>query len=350
MPDKYLVRAPNWVGDAVMSLPFFASLRRNAGRDAVVACLCRSAFAPLFRDVPEISQVIELDESAGRNGWQFIRLNAQQLRRHDFGTAFCLPTSFGSALMLRLARVPRRFGHSAEGRRLLLTHSLPYGRNGYRPHRAEGFLSLLSLSWPDPILERDLHFKPGDAARARVDALLGEAKGALNSPALAIAPAAAQPNKMWLAQRFAVIAARWTEEFHGHVVLVGSDSDRGLCEEIASLAVRHEIRNLAGAGDLPVAAEIIQRVGIFLGNDSGLAHLAAAVGTPCVVISGPGDPTEVAPFSPRAVTVRYPVFCSPCYKNSCWRKDKPLECLTEIGVDDVWQHIAAIPNILIERP
>jgi heptosyltransferase-2 len=350
MSEKHLVRGPNWVGDAVMSLPFFASLRRNAGPDAVVACLCCPTLAPLFRDVPEINEVIELDESAGRSGWRFIRQNAQRLHQLQFDTAFCLPTSFGSALMLRLARIPHRLGHAAEGRRFLLTHSLPYGRNGRRPHRAEGFLRLLGLFWPDPILERSLHFNPDDTAKSRVDALFRETTGALNLPALAIAPGAAQPNKMWMAQHFAVIAARWVDQFHGNVFLVGSDSDRERCQEVANLAAQDAIRNLAGAGDLPVAAEIIRRAAVFLGNDSGLAHLAAAVGTPPVVISGPGDPTEVAPFSPLAVTVRHPVFCSPCYKNSCWRKDRPLECLTEIGIEDVWQHVTAKAEAPTDRP
>jgi heptosyltransferase-2 len=350
MPDRYLVRAPNWVGDAVMSLPFFASLRHNAGSDAIVTCLCRSALAPLFRDVPEISDVIELDESAGRSGWRFVRRNARHLRAHQFDTAFCLPTSLGSAMMLRLARIPHRLGHSAEGRRLLLTRSLPYGRNGRRPHRAEGFLNLLSLCWPDPSLIRDLRFSPDDSARARVDVLLRNFKDVARSRVLAVALGAAQPNKMWMIPHFAAITARWIDEFHGRVFLVGSGADRARCDEVTGLAARDNVHNLAGEGDLSFAAEIIRRADLFLGNDSGLVHLAAAVGTPCVVISGPGDPTEVAPFSPLAVTVRHPVFCSPCYRNYCWRKDKPLECLTRIGIEDVWRHITLSAETATQQP
>jgi len=340
-PDRYLVRAPNWVGDAVMSLPFFASLRLNAGSGAEVVCLCRAALAPLFRDVPQINGVVELDETEGRHGWRFIRRNSRRLREQGFSTAFCLPTSFGSALMLRFARIPRRLGHAAECRRLLLTRSIPYGPNGRREHRAEGYLSLLRLQWSNPTRARELSFIPGSTARAQVDVVLGEKQGRPAPPVLAIAPGAGQPNKMWMTAHFAAIAARWIDEFHGSVLLVGSDSDRTRCDEVAYMAARERIRNLAGLCDIAAAGEIIRRTDVFLGNDSGLAHLAAAVGTRCVVISGPGDPTEVAPFSPLAVTVRHPVFCSPCYKNHCWRKDKPLECLTQIGVDEVWRHIAA---------
>ncbi len=341
MPDRCVVRAPNWVGDAVMALPFFISLRQNIGPDAHIACLCRPPLASLYRQVPEISEVIELDESLGVHGWCSIRYNGRRLRDRQFDAAFCLPTSFGSALMFWLARISARYGHAADARRFLLTRSLPYDPDGRRPHRAEGYLSLLSLRWPNPVLSRQLRFEPGTEASSQVDALMAGTRANGSIPLLAIAPGAAQPNKMWMLPNFAAVASRWIDELHGHVVLVGADADKERCDELAAIAAPRNIRNLAGAGDLPVAAEIIRRAQVFVGNDSGLAHLAAAVGTRVVVISGPGDPTEVAPFSSHAVTVRHPVFCSPCFKNYCWRKDKPLECLTEISAEDVWTHVVS---------
>ena len=93
---------------------------------------------------------------------------------------------------------------------------------------------------------------------------------------------------------------------------------------------------VAGAGPLLFTAEIIRRSAVFIGNDSGLAHVAAAVGTPTVVLSGPGDPTEVAPYTDKAVTIAKTIFCKPCYKNYCWRKDRPLECLELIEVDEAY--------------
>lgn len=342
MAERYLVRTPNWVGDAVMSLPFFASLRLNAGPDAGIACLCRPQLASLFRHVSAINDVIELDESHGAHGLDSIRRNAKHLRKRQFDAAFCLPVSFGSALMLWLARIPARYGHSADARRLLLSRALPFGPNGHRPHRTEGYLNLLNLRWSTPIFSRTLNFIPGSEAAEQIDALIGSAGGSAAVPLLAIAPGAAQLNKMWPLANFAAIASRWIDELQGGVILIGSNSDSARCNELAAQSSSGDIRNLAGAGDLSIAAEIIRRASVFLGNDSGLAHLAAAVGARCIVISGPGDPAEVAPFSSSAITVRHPVFCSPCYNNFCWRKDRPLECLTEISVDDVWRHIASL--------
>lgn len=263
--------------------------------------------------------------------------NAAVLRREKLDLGFCLPPSFGSALMLRLARIPRRVGHASDSRRLLLTHSIPYGKNGSRPHRTKGYLALLDLIWPNAERVRELRHRPGKEAQDAVNVLWERAGLGRASPILAIGPGAAQPNKLWPSVRFADIGRRWIDSFGGVVVTVGAGSEREACDEVARGAGESNAFNFAGAGDLEATAEIIRRTDLFVGNDSGLSHLAAAVGTPTVVISGPGDPGEVAPYSPLAVTVKKPLFCSPCYRNVCWRRDKPLECQDLVCVDDVWQ-------------
>ena len=334
--NAVLVRAPNWLGDAVMSLPFFTSLRATLP-EATIISSCRPSLASLFHSVESIDSVVPLDESKGRSGLASVRLNATRLREEKAQLGFSLPSSFGSALMLWLARISRRVGHAAEGRGMLLTDSLPYGKNGHRPHRAEGYLSLLSLAVPDAKITRELTFTPNPSAVSEVDALWSKAN--LSEPILALGPGAAQPNKMWAPERFVAIARSWIDEYGGSVVLVGSSVERELSDAIKDSIIADSVTNFAGAGNIAVAGEIIRRADVFAGNDSGLVHLAAAVGTRTVAISGPGDPTEVAPFSPLAVTVKYPLFCSPCYKNACWRKDKPLECLTAIQVDQVWEQV-----------
>lgn len=338
MTQRILVRSPNWVGDAVMSLPFFASLKKNAP-DATVVCLTRQHLVPLFGNVAGVDHVISLDETIGRHGWRTIRRNAAILRRDKYDLAFCLPPSFGAALMLWLARIPRRIGHGSEGRRVFLTGSIPYGRNGSRPHRTDGYLALLDLVWPNAHSRCALQYHPGQEAQKVADELWNQFSLGSATHILAIGPGAAQSNKLWPAERFAEIAQRWVVSLGGTVIVVGAASEQAVCAAVASGVGEAGVFNLAGAGNLAVAAELIRRADFFVGNDSGLSHLAAAVGTPTVVISGPGDPTEVAPYSPLAVTVKRPLFCSPCYSNVCWRRDKPLECLDLVTVDDVWHAV-----------
>ncbi|MEW5701750.1 MAG: lipopolysaccharide heptosyltransferase II [Candidatus Zixiibacteriota bacterium] len=341
MSQSILARSPNWVGDAVMSLPFFASLKKNAP-DANVVCLTRSHLVPLYADAEGVDRVIILDESAGRSGLRSQWRNAGALRRERFDMVFCLPPSFGSALMLWMARINERVGHAADGRRWLLTRSLPYGRNGHRPHRTDGYLALLDLIWPGSEKVRALSFRAGKHVQDRVSRLWQQSGPVDFELVLAVGPGAAQPNKLWPDERFAALARRWIESTGGAVVLVGGPAERELCTRVARAVDKPAVFDFSGVGDLAFSAEIIRRSDMCVANDSGLSHLAAAVGTPTVVISGPGDPAEVAPYTPIAVTVKKPVFCSPCYRNDCWRRDLPLECQMLVTVDDVWNALVAL--------
>jgi heptosyltransferase-2 len=335
-PTRIVVRAPNWVGDAVMAIPFLASLRLNAP-NAAIHLVCRAALADLWEDLRLADRVIALDEQAGRSGLRSVWRNARRLRPERYDLGFCLPPSFGSALMFRLAGVRRRVGHAADARGWLLSDRLPYGADGRRPHRAEGYLQLLQLVWPEAQTDRNLHYRPGPQAVAVADTLLSSIMPPLGAP-MAIAPGAAQPNKLWPAARFAEIGRRW-QAIGGQCWLVGGQNDCGACEAVAAGLSTSATHNLCGRGTLPVVGEIIRRAALFVGNDSGLSHLAAAVGTPVVVISGPGDPTEVAPFTVHALTVKKSLFCSPCYSNRCFRKDYPLECQDLVTAEDVWSAV-----------
>lgn len=334
---RILVRTPNWVGDAVMALPFLASLRLHAPR-AEIHVLTRPSLLDFYTQVPSCNRVIALDESRGRHGFRSVWHNARILRSQRYDLAFCLPPSFGSTLMMRLAGIPRRIGHGSDRRGWLLTDCLPYLPNGMRPHRAESFLSLLGLIWNHPDIDRTLHYDPGPEASSLAWDIWSAHAIPESAPVLGIAPGAAQPNKLWAEEGFAAVCRQWlgrTE--NAHVVIVGGLGDARVCDGVLRQTSSDRIHNLCGAGSLPLVAAILRRADVFVGNDSGLAHLAAAVGTPVVVISGPGDPSEVAPFVENAITVKKPLFCSPCYRNTCYRTDVPLECQSLVTVDDVWE-------------
>lgn len=340
MPDlrRIVVRTPNWVGDAVMALPFLASLRLNA-QEAHISVLTRPFLAELFRQVEPCDEVLELDETGGRHGLLTVWRNARELRTHEFDMAFCLPPSFGSALMMRLAAIRRRIGHASDGRGWLLTDKVPYLPNGQRPHRALGYISLLNLAFPNAVTDRRLHLECGVEAKQSVDGIFRQ-RGILGSErVLAMAPGAAQPNKLWRSDRFAAIARKWIEQESSKVVIVGGVADKAVAEVVMTESNSSRIANFCGVGSLLIAGEIIRRASVFVGNDSGLSHLAAAVGTPLVAISGPGDPSEVAPFSDKATTVKKSLYCSPCYSNRCYRTDHPLECQDLVSVAEVWDAV-----------
>ena len=121
--------------------------------------------------------------------------------------------------------------------------------------------------------------------------------------------------------------------------------DRTACDATYAGIPSERVVNFCGIGALSLVAALIRRAEVLVGNDSGLSHLAASVGVRVVVISGPGDPAEVAPFSPNAVTVKKSLYCSPCYRNTCYRTDHPLECLDLVDVDQVWDSIHNTVNL-----
>jgi len=339
---RIVVRTPNWVGDAVMALPFLASLRLNAP-DSEICVLTRPILQDFFSQVRECDGVLSLNESHGRHGLAAVWRNARSLRRQKFDLGFCLPPSFGAALMMRLAGVRRRVGHAVDARGWLLTDSLPHLPNGKRPHRADGYLSLLGAVWRNPKTDKALRYEPGNTAREGARALCEQHGIPDTAMILAVAPGAAQLNKLWPAERFAEVCRRWLDHENAVITIVGGAGDRDTCGAVAEGIRGRRAYNLCGAGSLPLTAAIIRRADLFVGNDSGLSHLAAAVGVPVVVISGPGDPSEVAPYVEGAITVKRPLFCSPCYRNTCYRKDHPLECQHLVTADDVWDAVHSLP-------
>lgn len=336
--SRIIVRTPNWVGDAVMALPFLSSLRLNAPRSEITL-ITRPFLADFYSHVVACNRVIALDERHGRHGLWSVWRNGMMLRPQHYDLAFCLPPSFGAALMMRLAGVGRRVGHSSDRRGWLLTDTIPYLPNGKRPHRALGYLALLNLVFENSRIDTELQYDCGGDARVTVDSIFSQRGLGGSDRILALAPGAAQPNKLWRSDRFAAIGQCWLQEESARVVIVGGEGDRAVAEAVATAIGSDRVVNLCGAGSLPVAGETIRRATIFVGNDSGLSHLASAVGTPVVVISGPGDPTEVAPFGKGALTVKKALYCSPCYSNTCYRTDHPLECQDLVTSDEVWDSV-----------
>jgi len=336
---QIIVRAPNWVGDAVMATPFFTSLRKTFPQ-AEITCFCRPMVADIFRCNDAINRVMELDLTDGRSRWKPTTVNAARLRREQFDLAIALPNSLSSALIFFLARISERIGYRGDWRRAFLTRSVSFPKKGRRPHRVECYLRLLELISDTPIFDRQLEFPFSEEAAAEVAATLEKHSAQSAAPFVAVAPGAAQPNKMWMPERFAQLARLLSEEGVA-VLIIGSPAEKELADRVTELSGVNDLTNLAGAGSLLFTAEIIRRSAVFVGNDSGLAHVAAAVGTPSVILSGPGDPAEVAPLSKDAVTLAKRLFCKPCYKNYCWRKDRPLECLEIIGVEEVHSAVMA---------
>ena len=325
-----LIIAPQWIGDAVMTEPLLRRLHARGERLTVGAL---PWVAPVYRAMPQVAEVIEFPFAHG--GLQF-KARRSIARRIDgqFDKAYVLPNSLKSALLPFLAGISQRIGYLGEARVGLLTHRL---KNPKDKPPMVAFYSALS---GETGLESDrpqLHISPAD-----ITATLG-ALGLQQGAYVVFAPGAEfGPAKRWPARHFSELAAKLTWP----VVLLGSGKEAGLCDEIAApanAAQAGKCLNLAGKTSLPQALALIAASRNTISNDSGLMHVAAALGVSQVAIFGSSSPLHTPPLSDRATVIwlkadpdyQPPLDCAPCFAREC-----PLghtRCLNDISAERVLQ-------------
>jgi heptosyltransferase-2 len=329
---KILVRATNWLGDAVMSLPTFRALRTRFP-DAEISVLARPWVAALYEGERSIDRVILLTGAAGARDWSAKWRLGHLLRRARFDLAVLLPNSFDSAAIVWLSRARRRVGYARDGRSALLTDAIAVPRPGEIPrHERYYYLELLrraGLIESIPPVEEILLDGLAES-RLRGEALL--AAHGISLPVIGVSPGAAYGGaKRWLPERFASavrqIAARGPGAMS--IVIFGSESERELCGEVARGCGGH---NFAGSTTLREFIDMSAACSLCLTNDSGAMHIAAAAGVPCVTVFGPTDETATGPTGGHSRVVREPVDCAPCGLREC-----PIDhrCMTHVSVDRV---------------
>jgi heptosyltransferase-2 len=320
-PRHVLVRAPNWLGDTVMALPALRALRA-ALPDARIVVVGRWASLLPGQGIADIS----LSYPSGfRERLRFNR--ALGADRADL--AIVLPNSLESALAARLWRAARRIGFDTDGRGALLTDAIPLPRP--RQHQIDEYLALVA-GVAAPTADATPTWKPtGDPeARGEVDALLAECGGDAGRLVGLHLGASFGPSKLWAAESFARLADRLADA--GLVpVLLGGAADRATADRVASLTGRAPA-SLVGRDRLPILPCLLGRLACLVSGDTGVAHLAAALGVPTVTLFGPTDPRLSAPRAPTARALWRSVPCAPCFLPSC-----PIEhvCMRDIEVDDV---------------
>jgi len=305
IPHRILVVAPAWVGDMVMAESLFQSLHRQYP-DAVLDVLAPRWTLPLLRFMPEVSGGIALPLGHGELGLAERYRIGRDLRARSYDLALVLPGSLKSALVPFFAGIGIRRGFGGALRRLLLSEALAKPRLP----QVETFLALSppALSRNDgEVLEPRLIVTD----EQRADALAALGLQAPEVPLLAIARGAEYgPAKRWPARHFATLAA--AKRAQGWQVWVfGSPGDRDAAAEIPA------DQNLAGRTSLDQAVALLSLADTVVSNDSGLMHVAAALGRPQVALFGPSDPVRTGPHNAKAQVLRLGIECSPCNKRIC---------------------------------
>jgi heptosyltransferase-2 len=327
---KIVIRATNWLGDAVMSLPAIRAVR-DAFPGAYLTVLARAAVADLYAREEAIDGVMLY---AGDR-----RRAAAEMRRENFDCAILLPNSFDAALAVCLARIPRRIGYRHDGRGWLLTDAVPPPEPGEIP-RHERFYYLELLRRAGIIHEypacTDIRLDGRQTARAAgLEALRNAGLLERNACVIGVSPGAAYGDaKRWLPERFAETAVLVARAHAASVALFGAAAERELCASLAG-AVRADgiaVHNFAGETTLGQFIDLAAACLLFLTNDSGAMHVASALGVPTVAVFGATDDTATGPTGAWARVVREQVECSPCLLRAC-----PIDhrCMTRVNTDRV---------------
>lgn len=342
-PGRILVIRLDRIGDVVLSTPVLQALRL-AYPHAFIAMMVRSACRSVVEGHPHLDELILYDkERAHRSVRATVRF-ARRLRRHEFDTALVLHPSRRSHWIPWLAGIPVRIGYDRKGA-WLLTHRIRHRKQEGRKHEADYTVDCLRVFGLEPPAPRPL-VPVGEDARQRVACLLQQHGIGPAERLIALHPSASCVSKRWPAQRFAALGDRLIGSSRSRVVLVAGPEDVPHAQAVQG-AMRQRPVDLSGQLSLAELIALLQRCRVLVSNDSGPVHLAAAVGTPTVVIFGRNQqglsPQRWGPLGQGHVVLHKEVGCVTCLAHEC---DIGFLCLTSLSVEEVLQAVER----LLEQP
>lgn len=312
-PFRILIRAANWLGDSVISVPAVRAIK--AGRpDAHVTVVAPEKIASVWKLVAEVDEVLAVDS---RSLFSVVKkLRAQTA----FDVAILFPSSLRAAFEVWFAGIPRRVGFAGHHRRWLLNQIVAEEpRRGPVQHQVYRYLRMArELGGPQspPEVRKFLPRIKTNGAPAK----LGLCPGAEYGPA-----------KRWLPERFAAVATAIAQQRPVQWILFGTAADEERGAAIASALGTHCV-NRIGQTTLDELAAELSECALLLTNDTGTMHLATLLGVPVIAIFGSTEPLLTGPLGNARHIIRHQVECSPCFLREC-----PIDfrCMKAVSVEEV---------------
>jgi lipopolysaccharide heptosyltransferase II len=331
---KLLIRATNWVGDAILALPALRAVRRRFPV-AEIAILALPYVADIYRGQGIADELIGYDRTGEHAGFRGRERLVAELRNRKFSSALLLQNAFDAAWIAWRAGIPERIGYNRDARGLLLTKSIPVPRQDEIPaHEKFYYLELVKRAgWIDAVPDvREITFLVAKEQSRRAEEKLqslGAQRGAVR---IAVGAGASYGSaKCWPPERFAAAINQLVKARTAEVILFGTPGEVAVSAAIQA-GLDQAALDLTGKTEIAELPALLSRCTAFLGNDSGAMHVAAAVGLPLVVVFGPTDPHGTAPVTPRCTIVQEKPYCSPCFLRTCPTDHR---CMTAIAPERV---------------
>lgn len=345
--ERILVRGTNWLGDAVMTTPALNRLRSSFPQ-AEIIMLATPLTAGLFQSSPSVNTVIEYRrrEKGVRAFFEMVG----QLRARRFDLAVLFQNSFEAALLSWLGGARLRIGYAEQGRGLLLTHRIFRGDAHRNRHQIHDYLDIVAECERvclgetfTPAVEQPLPSLAVTAAQRDAAARLLRGFGIESTGRPLIALNAGSTNsraKRWPEERFAELADCLIRELNAQIVLIGAAAELDSAEHVIWRMQTKGAINLAGKTSLTELIGLLAGCDLVVSNDTGPAHVAAALGTPTLTLFGPTNEFETAPLGKHAEIIRAEgIECARCMHRDC-----PIDhrCMTDISAGEVMARICAL--------
>ncbi len=332
---------PSWIGDVVLALPALQTLHK-VYPNARVTAIVKFPTGQLLSDHRAVDTILQFPKNK-EDGYVKQCRYALGLRKYNFDLGIVFPNSFHSAFMLMLMGTRIRIGYRTEGRRIILTHSIPVTQKEkktlYRVNYFHKILSPLSTDSPPDCFDSKWT-DHNEGSKKTLRALRLSKKDFV----ITIHPGASKLERAWHAERFGILCQHLIKAYSVKIILLGTDEEKLLLEKISSFSSSAYI-SIAVKLDLREIIQLLKKSQLFVGNDSGLLHMASLAGTPVIGIFGPGQANTTGPFidtkKQEIVTRDYP--CSPC-KQRFFEECEPSlhqkpECLESISVKEVFETV-----------
>lgn len=328
-PQNIIIRMPNWIGDAVMATPILKDVK-NHWPEAKLTVMCIKPVGLLLKNDPHIDEIFTFERPSGWLHREHYRNILLPLKHGHYDLGILLTNSFSSAWWFWAGGVKNRVGYRGHYRRFLLDTSVKHPKNIESQHLVVTYKELLgAVSIPISKTSPALYLIPQELKEARD--LLKKYAISEENLIVGINPGAAYGSaKCWLPERFVELTHKLLENPRIRIVYFGDQASAKLVQDICR-DMPKSVVSLAGKTSLRELMALISCCDLFLSNDSGPMHIAAALKVPLVALFGSTSDIKTSPYEWGQVIHKH-VACSPCYQRAC-----PIDfrCMTEISVDEV---------------
>lgn len=328
---RILVRGANWIGDAIMTTPVIRAVKKNFPK-AHLEVLAKPWVIPVYENSPYVDEIMVYDDRHRHKMGFGTLVLVKDIKQRCFDLAVLMQNAFEAGLLVFLAGIRERLGYNTDGRGVLLNRSIKPDPELKKGHLIDYYIGILKRAGlKDDGRQMDLFISPSHKADA--ESFFEKKDIDQSKPLIGISPGAAGGTaKRWFPARFARLCRKLSIKYDTKVLIFGESSDRSLGQYISNES-GHVCVNIAGETSLGQAFALINACSLFITNDSGLMHAAAALGVNQVAVIGPTDYLATSPANKNSLIVREPVHCSPCLKDVC-----PTDhaCMEKISVDRVF--------------